>query len=77
VLSGWCLCYGGSPSKLDRIMYNQSIAGDTDYNIKFVYMHAMKTYGGVNVCFHSCLTSTLDEVEWEASRSEKRTPGTN
>jgi hypothetical protein len=39
-------------------------------------MHAMKTYGGVKVCLHLCLTSTLDVAEWQISSPENRTPRT-
>jgi hypothetical protein len=39
-------------------------------------MYAVKTYGEVKVCSHSCLTSTLDGVEWQASRPKKRNPDT-
>lgn len=31
----------------------------------------MKTYGGMEVQFHAFLTSTLDRVEWPASRSSR------
>jgi len=30
----------------------------------FASMHAMKTYGGVNLQLHSFLISALDEGEW-------------
>jgi len=36
--------------------------------------HALKTYGGVEVCLHAFLTSTLDRDKWSASRPGCFTP---
>jgi hypothetical protein len=36
--------------------------------------HAMKTYWGVEVWFHTSLTSALDGGEWSASRYGRFTP---
>jgi hypothetical protein len=43
-------------------------------SLRLTKHHAMKTYWGVEVQLHACLTSALDGDEWSASRPGRLTP---